>query len=67
MGIGGKRTLKISDLMGTVIVPFHKLESDEDFEWLGDLATEILATASARNSGERPEISDSGREIDSDA
>ena len=39
---GGKRTLKIGDLMGTVIVPFMKLESDEDFEKLGELATEIL-------------------------
>jgi len=25
-----------------VIVPFHKLETDEDFEWLEELATEIL-------------------------
>ena len=39
---GGKRTLKIGDLMGTVIVPFMKLETDEDFETLGELATEIL-------------------------
>ncbi|AKH21805.1 dissimilatory-type sulfite reductase subunit alpha [Sedimenticola thiotaurini] len=40
--VGGKRTLKIGDLMGTVIVPFHKLETDEDFEWLEELSTEIL-------------------------
>ncbi|WP_275098363.1 dissimilatory-type sulfite reductase subunit alpha [Sedimenticola hydrogenitrophicus] len=40
--VGGKRTLKIGDLMGTVIVPFHKLESDEDFEWLEELSTSIL-------------------------
>ncbi|TVO75507.1 dissimilatory-type sulfite reductase subunit alpha [Sedimenticola selenatireducens] len=40
--VGGKRTLKIGDLMGTVIVPFHKLESDDDFEWLEELGTEIL-------------------------
>ncbi|MCM8854473.1 MAG: dissimilatory-type sulfite reductase subunit alpha [Candidatus Thiodiazotropha sp.] len=39
---GGKRTLKIGDLLGTVIVPFMKLESDEDFETLEELATEIL-------------------------
>jgi sulfite reductase alpha subunit len=39
---GGKRTLKIGDLMGTVIVPFHKLETEEDYEWLEELATEIL-------------------------
>jgi len=39
---GGKRTLKIGDLMGTVIVPFHKMETDEDLEWLEELATEIL-------------------------
>jgi dissimilatory sulfite reductase alpha subunit len=30
--MGGKRTLKIGDLMGTVIVPFMKLEDDEDYE-----------------------------------
>ena len=40
--VGGKRTLKIGDLMGTVIVPFHKLESDEDYEWLEELSTDIL-------------------------
>ncbi len=39
---GGKRTLKIGDLMGTVIVPFMKLESDDDFEALEELATEII-------------------------
>jgi sulfite reductase alpha subunit len=32
--IGGKRALKVGDLMGTVIVPFIKLETDEDFEKL---------------------------------
>ncbi|MCW8881118.1 MAG: dissimilatory-type sulfite reductase subunit alpha, partial [Sedimenticola sp.] len=40
--VGGKRTLKIGDLMGTVIVPFHKLETDDDFEWLEELGTNIL-------------------------
>ncbi|MEW7978114.1 MAG: dissimilatory-type sulfite reductase subunit alpha [Candidatus Sedimenticola endophacoides] len=40
--IGGKRTLKIGDLMGTVIVPFHRMESDEDYEWLEEFATEVL-------------------------
>jgi sulfite reductase alpha subunit len=30
--IGGKRTLKIGDLMGTVVVPFRKLETEEDYE-----------------------------------
>jgi dissimilatory sulfite reductase alpha subunit len=39
---GGKRTLKIGDLMGTVIVPFMKLESDDDFDALEELATEII-------------------------
>ncbi len=39
---GGKRTLKIGDLMGTVIVPFMKLESDDDFEALRELATAII-------------------------
>jgi sulfite reductase alpha subunit len=40
--VGGKRTLKIGDLMGTVIVPFMKLESDDDFEKLNDLGRTII-------------------------
>jgi sulfite reductase alpha subunit len=40
--IGGKRTLKIGDLFGTVVVPFMKLESDEDFEQLAELAKTIM-------------------------
>ncbi|MBA4176884.1 MAG: dissimilatory-type sulfite reductase subunit alpha, partial [Leptothrix sp. (in: Bacteria)] len=30
--IGGKRTLKIGDLMGTVVMPFMPLKTDEDYE-----------------------------------
>jgi sulfite reductase alpha subunit len=40
--VGGKRTLKIGDLMGTVVVPFMKLESDEDFEALVELAGSFI-------------------------
>ncbi len=40
--IGGKRTLKIGDLMGTVIVPFMKLEDDDDFEAIEELAGEVI-------------------------
>jgi sulfite reductase alpha subunit len=40
--IGGKRALKIGDLMGTVIVPFMKLESDEDFEKFTEFAERII-------------------------
>ncbi len=36
--IGGKRSLKVGDLMGTMIVPFMKLDTDEDFEALEDFA-----------------------------
>ncbi len=39
---GGKRTLKIGDLMGTVIVPFMKLETDADRAKLVDLARRIV-------------------------
>jgi sulfite reductase alpha subunit len=39
---GGKRTLKIGDLMGTVIVPFIKLATDEDREKLVDLGRRII-------------------------
>ena len=35
---GGKRTLKIGDLMGTVIVPFMKLDTEADYERLVELA-----------------------------
>ena len=40
--MGGKRTLKIGDLMGTVIVPFMKLEDDDDYEKLTELAEEVI-------------------------
>ncbi len=40
--IGGKRTLKIGDLMGTVVVPFRKLETREDYEEMVELAEEII-------------------------
>ncbi|WP_303906506.1 dissimilatory-type sulfite reductase subunit alpha [Thiohalomonas denitrificans] len=40
--VGGKRTLKIGDLMGTVIVPFMKLDTDEDYEKLEELAGEMI-------------------------
>ena len=40
--VGGKRTLKIGDLMGTVVVPFMKLETDEDREKLVELGQKII-------------------------
>ncbi len=40
--IGGKRSLKVGDLMGTMIVPFMKLETEEDFEKLEDFAEECM-------------------------
>ena len=40
--MGGKRTLKVGDLMGTVIVPFMKLETEEDYEKLTELAEETI-------------------------
>ncbi len=40
--IGGKRTLKIGDLMGTVVVPFMKLEDEEDYEKITELAEEVI-------------------------
>ena len=40
--IGGKRTLKIGDLMGTVVVPFKKLETRDDYEELVELAEEVI-------------------------
>lgn len=40
--IGGKRTLKIGDLMGTVIVPFMKLDTEADFERLVELSENTI-------------------------
>jgi len=40
--IGGKRTLKIGDLMGTVIVPFMKLDTEEDYEKLVELGQNTI-------------------------
>jgi sulfite reductase alpha subunit len=40
--IGGKRTLKVGDLMGIMIVPFMKLETEEDYEKLLEFAGKIL-------------------------
>jgi len=40
--VGGKRSLKIGDLMGTVLVPFMKLETDADYQKLVDLARTVL-------------------------
>lgn len=40
--VGGKGVLKIGASMGTVVIPFMKMESDEDFEKLNDLSRNIL-------------------------
>ena len=40
--VGGKRTLKIGDTMGTVIIPFMKMETEEDYEKITELAESII-------------------------
>lgn len=40
--MGGKRTLKIGDLMGTVIVPFKKLETEEDWDSLVEMGATVI-------------------------
>jgi sulfite reductase alpha subunit len=40
--IGGKRTLKIGDLMGTVVAPFMPLKTDEDYEALVELGQKVI-------------------------
>ncbi len=40
--VGGKRTLKIGDLMGTVVIPFMKLDTDEAMDELVDLGQRII-------------------------
>ena len=40
--VGGKGVLKIGATMGTVVIPFMKLETDEDFDKLNELARNVL-------------------------
>ena len=40
--LGGKRSLKIGDLMGSVIIPFMRLDTDEDFDRLLELAQDTV-------------------------
>jgi len=40
--IGGKRSLKVGDMMGIMIKPFIKLETDEDYEELEEFAEECI-------------------------
>jgi sulfite reductase alpha subunit len=40
--VGGKRTLKVGDLMGTVVVPFMPLKTDADYDALVDLGKRII-------------------------
>ncbi len=40
--IGGKRSLKVGDMMGIMIKPFMKLETEEDFEALEEFAEECV-------------------------
>ena len=40
--IGGKRSLKIGDSMGTVIFPFVRLETDEDYENFTELTENVV-------------------------
>ncbi|MGD8587306.1 MAG: dissimilatory-type sulfite reductase subunit alpha [Chromatiales bacterium] len=40
--IGGKRTLKIGDRFGTLVVPFMKLESEEDYQRLVEIAENTI-------------------------
>ncbi len=40
--VGGKRALKVGDLMGINLIPFFKLETDEDYQKLVDLARRML-------------------------
>jgi len=40
--VGGKRTLKIGDLMGTVVVPFLPLKTEEDYKALVELGKKTI-------------------------
>ena len=40
--VGGKRTLRIGDLFGTVVVPFLPLRDDSDYQRILEIAQEIV-------------------------
>ncbi len=40
--IGGKRSLKVGDMMGIMMIPFMKLDTDEDYQKLLDLCHRII-------------------------
>ncbi len=40
--VGGKRALKVGDLMGINLIPFFKLVTDEDYQNLVDLARRMM-------------------------
>ncbi|AAZ97262.1 sulfite reductase, dissimilatory-type alpha subunit [Thiobacillus denitrificans ATCC 25259] len=40
--VGGKGVLKIGATMGTVVIPFMKLETEEDFEKLNELGRNVI-------------------------
>ncbi|MBK1727064.1 dissimilatory-type sulfite reductase subunit alpha [Halorhodospira neutriphila] len=40
--VGGKRTLRIGDLFGTVVVPFLPLRSEQDYQRILEIAQEIV-------------------------
>ena len=40
--VGGKRALKVGDLMGINLIPFFKLRTDEDYQNLIDLARRMM-------------------------
>ena len=40
--VGGKRALKVGDLMGTVVVPFMKLDTDEDYQKLMEFGRKLM-------------------------
>lgn len=40
--VGGKRTLKIGDLMGTVVVPFMPMKTEEDYQALVELGKKTI-------------------------
>ncbi len=40
--IGGKRALKVGDMMGILTIPFFKLDTDEDLEKLVDFSRNVI-------------------------
>jgi sulfite reductase alpha subunit len=61
--LAARATLKIGDLMGTMVVPFMKLDTDEDFEKLVEIRAQSIIDFFAENALEHERIGETMERI----